>query len=97
MSSMLRQKQAEGFGMIGLHPLFLRTRLSPQARLACLIAAALFISCSAMAQPERRPKLLLIGIDGIRVDVLEDAPTPNLDALSEGGGLSVAAASRKRS
>jgi hypothetical protein len=31
------------------------------------------------------PKVLLIGIDGVRVDVLRDVPTPNLDALVAAG------------
>ena len=30
---------------------------------------------------ERTPKVLLIGIDGVRADVLADVSTPNLDAL----------------
>ena len=34
---------------------------------------------------ERTPKILLIGIDGVRVDVLADVSTPNLDALSAVG------------
>lgn len=33
----------------------------------------------------RTPKVLLIGIDGVRPDVLAEVPTPNLDALAETG------------
>lgn len=32
-----------------------------------------------------RPRVLLIGIDGVRPDVLTDVDTPELDALAEGG------------
>jgi predicted AlkP superfamily pyrophosphatase or phosphodiesterase len=34
---------------------------------------------------QRVPKVLLIGIDGVRPDVLADVATPNLDALAAGG------------
>jgi len=33
----------------------------------------------------RSPKVLLIGIDGVRVDVLADVPTPNIDRLAATG------------
>jgi len=33
------------------------------------------------------PKVLFIGIDGVRVDVLRDVPTPNLDALAAAGAF----------
>ena len=35
----------------------------------------------------RAPKVLLIGIDGIRVDVLAEVPTPNIDALASSGSF----------
>jgi len=38
------------------------------------------------------PKVLLIGWDGIRVDVLREVPTPNLDALAAAGTFSDEAA-----
>jgi len=38
--------------------------------------------------PEARPKVLLIGIDGVRVDVLREVSTPNLDALAAAGFFS---------
>jgi arylsulfatase A-like enzyme len=34
---------------------------------------------------DRTPKVLLIGIDGVRPDILAEVPTPNLDALASGG------------
>ena len=34
---------------------------------------------------ERTPKVILIGIDGVRPDVLAEVPTPNLDALGATG------------
>jgi arylsulfatase A-like enzyme len=37
------------------------------------------------------PKVLVIGIDGIRVDVLAEVPTPNLDALASEGTFSAEA------
>lgn len=36
---------------------------------------------------ERTPKVLLIGIDGVRPDVLAEVPTPNIDALAAGGSF----------
>ena len=36
---------------------------------------------------ERTPKVLLIGIDGVRPDVLAEVPTPNMDALAIGGSF----------
>jgi len=49
-----------------------------------LIAAGLTLSsgCSGQAQSK---KVLLIGIDGVRTDVLASANTPNIDALAEDG------------
>ncbi|MGW8265678.1 MAG: alkaline phosphatase family protein, partial [Longimicrobiales bacterium] len=38
--------------------------------------------------PEASPRVLLIGIDGVRVDVLREVPTPNLDALAAAGFFS---------
>lgn len=34
---------------------------------------------------ERVPKVLVIGIDGVRPDILAEVPTPNIDALALGG------------
>lgn len=47
-----------------------------------------------LAQEEavpRCPKVLLIGVDGIRVDILQAAKTPNFDALAAAGELSLSA------
>jgi arylsulfatase A-like enzyme len=38
---------------------------------------------------ERTPKVLLIGIDGVRADVLMEVPTPHFDALANGGTLTL--------
>ena len=38
---------------------------------------------------DRTPKVLLIGIDGVRSDVLGEVPTPNLDGLGVGGMYTV--------
>lgn len=37
---------------------------------------------------ERTPKVIVIGIDGVRPDVLADVSTPNIDALIAGGSFS---------
>ena len=47
------------------------------AALACAVPA------NSAAQPA--PKVLLIGIDGVRPDVLAEVPTPNIDALAASG------------
>ena len=39
----------------------------------------------AGAAPQPTPKVLLIGIDGVRPDVLAEVPTPNIDALAANG------------
>ena len=36
---------------------------------------------------ERTPKVLVIGIDGVRPDVLAEVPTPSIDALAIGGSF----------
>ena len=72
-------------------PVCARPRIIPAASL--LLAGILTLSsCSKDDEPpppipveERTPKLLLIGIDGVRVDVLAEVSTPNLDALASGG------------
>lgn len=51
------------------------------AALILLAGAVAFIAaCGGGGEPPR-PKVLLIGIDGVRPDVLEAVPTPNLDRL----------------
>ncbi len=51
------------------------------------------VGCTPPA-PAPVPKVLLIGIDGVRVDVLERAATPNIDALAAAGAFSVSARTR---
>jgi len=49
------------------------------------------VACSGEPEHEpipledRTPKVLVIGVDGVRVDVLNEVATPNLDALAAGG------------
>ncbi len=45
----------------------------------------------ACAEQTSRPKVLLIGLDGVRVDILAQANTPNIDALAESGFFRVEA------
>lgn len=60
-----------------------------------LAAAALLAGCGDDDEPppppvpieDRTPKVLLIGIDGVRADVLAEVPTPNLDALAASGSF----------
>jgi predicted AlkP superfamily pyrophosphatase or phosphodiesterase len=40
-----------------------------------------------IALEQRTPKVLLIGIDGVRADVLAEVPTPNMDALAAIGSF----------
>ena len=74
-------------GTFEMH-MYLRGALEPQ--IAVLTEEPLPETASA----ESRPKVLLIGVDGIRVDILQSANTPNFDALAEDGELSLAARTR---
>ena len=47
--------------------------------------AALAVAACAEPGPQPTPKVLLIGIDGVRPDVLAEVPTPNIDALAASG------------
>ena len=47
-----------------------------------VMIASLTLGCSQSAPT---PKVLLIGLDGVRVDILAQANTPNIDALAEAG------------
>jgi len=60
------------------------TSAGGSARLLLLVVVA------GCAQP-RAPKVLAIGIDGIRPDVLAEVPTPNLDALAAAGAYTAQA------
>jgi len=70
--------------------------VSPVRRAACCAGLLLVAACGAPAPPERgepttetvrTPKVLVIGIDGVRPDVLAEVPTPNLDALAAEGSF----------
>ncbi|MDP2956886.1 MAG: alkaline phosphatase family protein [Longimicrobiales bacterium] len=66
---------------------------------AFLSLVALTVACSpgerpsadAPAEAALTPKVLLIGIDGVRPDVLADVPTPNIDALAASGAFTATA------
>ena len=53
-----------------------------------IVPLALVFGCSESAPT---PKVLLIGLDGVRVDILARANTPNIDALAEAGLFSAEA------
>ncbi len=55
--------------------------------LIVLSTTLILVSCQETPPAELTPKVLLIGIDGVRPDVLADVPTPNLDRLAEGGAF----------
>lgn len=72
-------------------PRWARLRIIPVVSLSLASTLAL-TGCTSDDEPpppipieERTPKLLLIGIDGVRADVLADVSTPNIDALASGG------------
>ena len=63
--------------------------------MSTVLLGAMFVSACAGDSPAGtpvqtepvRPKLLLIGIDGVRPDVMAEVATPNLDALATDGLL----------
>ncbi len=60
-------------------------------RLRRAAVAALTVACTlSSCAPSQRTvkKVLVIGIDGVRPDVLAQVPTPNLDALAAAGAFS---------
>ena len=59
--------------------------LATSAALALALSAALALAVSAGLAAQPTPKVLLIGIDGVRPDVLAEVPTPNIDALAATG------------
>lgn len=67
--------------------------MMPRTRAAFVAAVALLALAGAGAcgssgdrpQIERAPRVLLIGIDGVRPDVLAEVPTPVMDSLAESG------------
>ena len=48
-------------------------------------------ACAEAPAPPPVPKVLVIGIDGVRPDVLAEVPTPNLDALASEGAFTARA------
>ena len=81
-----------------------RTRVTGRLRGMKLLCAAIAVvpfalgmhACSApdaegVSEPELRKKVLLIGLDGVRPDVLADVATPHIDALIEQGAFSARA------
>ena len=60
------------------------SRIVPLVRAA---AAAAFLSAASpgTAAAQATPKVLLIGIDGVRADVLAEVATPNIDGLAASG------------
>lgn len=58
---------------------------------AALLTATLLVGCEPGTDPPAQPavrKVLVIGIDGVRPDVLAEVATPNLDRLIEDGAYS---------
>jgi predicted AlkP superfamily pyrophosphatase or phosphodiesterase len=70
-----------------------RTRVQLYAARSALAMLALTtaLSCApgerAPQAPPLTPKVLLIGLDGVRPDVLADVATPNIDALAAAGSF----------
>ncbi|MDX1395668.1 MAG: alpha/beta fold hydrolase [Gemmatimonadota bacterium] len=54
-------------------------------------AAALALIVCASTAAAQTPKVLVIGVDGVRTDVLAEAATPNIDALAADGAWSMTA------
>ena len=51
----------------------------------CMITVAAFVaSVAAIAGGPKKPKALMVMMDGLRGDAVENAPMPNLLALREG-------------
>ncbi len=61
-----------------------------------LAAFAVFLTLGCARQDTPAPKVLLIGLDGVRVDVLAAASTPVIDSLIAGGFFSDSAITRQR-
>ena len=54
-------------------------------RLVLTTLLVALLTSVAQAQPAKTPKVLVIGIDGLRPDALEAAKTPFLDELKKAG------------
>lgn len=60
------------------------------SRLFLLILAVILSACATVAEspaPDRRPLVILIGVDGFRPDYLERGVTPTLNRLRAGGAF----------
>ncbi len=66
-------------------------KITYRAVLALALLTSLLVPACGDGQPSNAdesqgtPKVLLIGIDGVRPDVLAEVPTPNIDALADAG------------
>jgi predicted AlkP superfamily pyrophosphatase or phosphodiesterase len=78
----------------------MRERTLPRLRLLVILHTSLTaVGCRSDGAPRadrsdevpRTPKVLLIGIDGVRPDVLAEVPTPRIDSLAAAGFLIEAA------
>jgi predicted AlkP superfamily pyrophosphatase or phosphodiesterase len=56
-------------------------------RAAALVLAAAWLPVSACGDAAPRQKVLVIGIDGVRADILAEVATPNIDALIADGAF----------
>ena len=65
----------------------LRAALAFLLWVAPAVAFAQERSVAREAAPSRTPKVLLIGLDGVRVDILAEANTPNIDSLIAAGAF----------
>ena len=91
-SATCRCRRTIGSGFVALIPasgvVGLVARAWSRAALLCgaaTMAALLCATSPAPAAAQTTPRVLLIGIDGVRPDVLAEVPTPNMDALAASG------------
>ena len=61
-----------------------------------ILGSVLLLSARPAWPQTARPKVLLIGIDGVRVDILSEARTPTIDSLKAAGFFSDGARTRGR-
>lgn len=74
--------------MDGVRRFRLLTRLIPGCSSLAVLLLSVAPSVAQDTPTERTPKVLVIGIDGVRPDVLRQVPTPNLNALIRTGAFS---------
>ena len=58
--------------------------MSMKKRWSRLVALAMLVPAVVLAEGPRKPKALMVMMDGVRGDAVENAPMPNLLALREG-------------